>query len=137
MEEAAASSGRVADRQEWRISREIYVGETPQRARQEAREVLGKPWELHQYRNRKAGGLLKYHKQDPSMPDEAVTTDYMIENVWIVGDPAECASRIQQLYDEVGGFGYLLSTTRDPDDHSLELKSLRLLMEEVVPRLQD
>jgi site-specific recombinase XerD len=28
-----------------------------------------------------------------------------------VGDPSECANRLEQLYDEVGGFGYVLTTT--------------------------
>jgi alkanesulfonate monooxygenase SsuD/methylene tetrahydromethanopterin reductase-like flavin-dependent oxidoreductase (luciferase family) len=110
--------------------------ERPKRAREEARAVLGKPWEQHQFKNRQAGGILKYHKVDPAMPDDAVTVDYMLEHFWIVGDPAECADRLNQLYDEVGGFGQVLTTTRDPDDHALEQKCLRLLMEEVAPRLR-
>src|SRR5712692_9641043 len=136
LEDAAAGAGRQGDRRAWRIARDIYVAETPQRAREEAREVLGKPWEQHQFKNRQAGGILTYHKLDPAMPDDAVTVDYMLENFWIVGDPTECANRINQLYDEVGGFGYVLTTTRDPDDHALEQTSLRLLMDEVAPRLQ-
>jgi alkanesulfonate monooxygenase SsuD/methylene tetrahydromethanopterin reductase-like flavin-dependent oxidoreductase (luciferase family) len=70
------------------------------------------------------------------MPDDAVTMDYLLEPCWIVGDPSECANRLNRLYDEVGGFGYVLTTTHDPDDHTLEQTSLRLLMEEVAPRLK-
>ena len=29
------------------------------------------------------------------MPDEVVTVDYLMNNVWIVGDPSECADKIQ------------------------------------------
>ena len=36
------------------------------------------------------------------MPDEALDVDYMMENVWIVGDPQECADQIRALYEEVG-----------------------------------
>jgi hypothetical protein len=61
------------------------------------------------------------------MPDEAVTMDYMLELCWIVSDPSECANRLDQLYDEVGGFGYAPTTTHDSDDHGLEQTSLRLL----------
>jgi alkanesulfonate monooxygenase SsuD/methylene tetrahydromethanopterin reductase-like flavin-dependent oxidoreductase (luciferase family) len=57
--------------------------------------------------------------------------------VWIVGDPQECADKIRQLHNEVGGFGNLLAITQDPDDHSLMQSSLRLLMEEVAPRVAD
>jgi alkanesulfonate monooxygenase SsuD/methylene tetrahydromethanopterin reductase-like flavin-dependent oxidoreductase (luciferase family) len=71
------------------------------------------------------------------MPDEAVDVDYMMENVWIVGDPQECADKIRQLHEEVGGFGHLLAITQDPDDHALMQRSLRLLMEEVAPRVND
>jgi alkanesulfonate monooxygenase SsuD/methylene tetrahydromethanopterin reductase-like flavin-dependent oxidoreductase (luciferase family) len=53
--------------------------------------------------------------------------DDRLEPCWIVGDPSECANRLDQLYDEVDGFGYVLTTTHDPDDHGLEQTSLRLL----------
>jgi len=136
VEEGAASTGKTADRSELRLGREVYVGETPRSARDEARVVLGQPFEQHQWKNRKAGGILGYLKNDPSMSDEAVDVDYMLENVWIVGDPAECAEKLQQTYEDVGGFGHLLTITQDPDDHSLVQRSQRLLMEEVGPKLE-
>ena len=135
-EEGAASTGRTADRSQLRVGRDIYVGETPRSAREEAREVLGRPFEEHQWKNRRAGGILGYLKNDPSMPDEAVDVDYMIENIWIVGDPAECVDKIQQTYEETGGFGTLLNVTQDPDDHSLVQRSQRLMMEQVAPKLE-
>jgi alkanesulfonate monooxygenase SsuD/methylene tetrahydromethanopterin reductase-like flavin-dependent oxidoreductase (luciferase family) len=137
VEEGAASTGRKADRGQLRIGREVYVGETPESAREEARIVLGQPFQQHQWLNRKAQGNLRYVKLDPAMADEAVDVDYMMENVWIVGDPQECADKIRQEYHDVGGFGTLLAITMDPDDHSLQQRSLRLLMEEVAPRVAD
>ena len=137
VEEGAAISGRTPDRSELRVGREVYVGETPESARDEARIVLGRPFDEHQYINRKAGGNLTYVKLDPDMPDEDVTVDYMMENVWIVGDPQECAAKIRKSYEDVGGFGHLLAITQDPDDHSLMQRSLRLLMEEVGPQVED
>ena len=137
VEEGAASTGREADRGQLRIGREIYVGETPESAREEARIVLGKPFNEHQWLNRKAGGNLANVKLDPNMTDEAVDVEYMIENIWIVGDPQECADQIRQLHTDVGGFGHLLAITQDPDDHSLMQRSLRLLMEEVAPQVED
>ena len=35
-----------------------------------------------------------------------------------------------------GGFGVLLNTTQDPDDHTLVQRSQRLLMEEVGPKVE-
>ena len=53
-----------------------------------------------------------------------------------MGDPAEVAEKIEQTYEETGGFGYLLNVTQDPDDHSLVQRSQRLLMEEVAPKVE-
>ena len=127
VEDGAASTGLTADRSQYRIGREVFVGETPEKAREEARIVLGLPFDNHQWKNRKAGGNLAYVKVDPNMADEAVDVDYMIENVWIVGDPQECADKIRQQYEEIGGFGHLLMITHDPDDHSLVQNSMRPL----------
>ena len=135
VEEGAASAGRTADKGQLRLGRDIYVGLTPESAREEARVVLGQPFEAHQWKNRKAGGILDYLKDDPSMADEAVDVEYMIENIWIVGDPSECAEKIHQTYEETGGFGTLLNTTQDPDDHTLVQRSQRLLMEQVGPKV--
>ena len=136
VEEGAASTGRTADKSELRLGRDIYVGETPDSAREEARLVLGQPFEEHQWHNRKAGGVLGHLKNDPSMTDEDVDVDYMMENIWIVGDPSECAEKIHQAYEETGGFGTLLNTTHDPDDHTLVQRSQRLLMEQVGPKVE-
>jgi alkanesulfonate monooxygenase SsuD/methylene tetrahydromethanopterin reductase-like flavin-dependent oxidoreductase (luciferase family) len=134
-EQGAISTGRVADRSELRLGRDIYVGETPESAREEARIVLGKPFEEHQWKNRKAGGILNQLKSDPNMADEDVTIDYMMENIWIVGDPFEVVDKIEQTYEETGGFGCLLGITQDPDDHTLVQRSQRLLMEQVAPKV--
>jgi hypothetical protein len=43
--------------------------------------------------------------------------------------------QIQQLHEESGGFGTLLSITTDSDDAGWDHESLRLLMEQVAPRV--
>ena len=70
---------------------------------------------------------------DASIPDEVVTVDYLMNNVWFVGDPSECADKIQHLHEESGGFGTLLSIATDADDADWDHDSLRLLMEDVAP----
>ena len=74
---------------------------------------------------------------DPNMPDEDATVDYMMENIWIVGDPQECADRIRKLYEEVGGFGSLPAITQDPEDPQWEHECLESLMNEVGPLAAD
>ena len=104
-------------------------------ARERARAVLGQNYVRHQRPNRLGTIQMTSTKLSPSMPDEAVTVDYLMENVWIVGAPSECADKIQELHEESGGFGTLLSITTDSDDAGWDHESLRLLMEDVSPRV--
>ena len=135
VESGAAGGGRRADRSSWRIARDVLVAPTSAMARARARAVLGRNYVEHQHPNRIGTAQMASSKLDPSMPDDAVTVDYLMENVWIVGDPAECAEKIHQLYEVSGGFGALLSITTDSDDAGWDHESLRLLMENVAPRV--
>ena len=135
VEDGAQGAGRPATRADWRIARDILVAPTAKVARERARAVLGRNYVEHQRPNRLGTVQMTSTKLDPSMPDEAVTVDYLLENVWIVGDPAECAAKIHQLHEESGGFGTLLAITTDADDAGWDHESLRLLREHVAPRV--
>ena len=135
--EGAASAGRTPDRSQWRIARDIFVGPTSAIARERALAVLGRNYQVHQLPSRRGTWQMGSAKLDPDMPDEAVDVDYMMENVWIVGDPAECEDKIRALHETVGGFGTLLSVTADSDDPAWDHESLRLLAEKVGPRIED
>ncbi len=137
VEEGAKAAGRTANRGEWRIARDIFVGPTPKIARERAREVLGRNYEVHQEPSRIGTVQIQSCKLDPEMADEDVDVDYLMENVWIVGDPVEVEDKIRALHEQVGGFGGLLSITADSDDPSWDHESLRLLAEEVGPRIED
>jgi alkanesulfonate monooxygenase SsuD/methylene tetrahydromethanopterin reductase-like flavin-dependent oxidoreductase (luciferase family) len=135
VEAGAAAAGRKAGRGDWRVARDVLVAPTPAAARERARAVLGRNYDRHQHPNRVGTVQMTSTKLDPAMPDQAVTADYLMDNVWIVGDPSECVDQIQQLYEESGGFGTLLSITTDSDDAGWDHESLRLLMERVAPRV--
>ena len=135
VEAGAADAGRPANRSQWRIARDVLVAPTSAAARQRAQAVLGRNYVQHQYPNRIGTAQMASTKLEPSMPDDAVTVDYLMENLWIVGDPSECADKIQQIYEESGGFGALLTITTDSDDAGWDHESLRLLTEKVAPRV--
>jgi alkanesulfonate monooxygenase SsuD/methylene tetrahydromethanopterin reductase-like flavin-dependent oxidoreductase (luciferase family) len=135
VEAGAAAGGRQPDRHQWRIARDVLVAPTRALARERARAVLGRNYVQHQYPNRRGTVQMACTKLEPSMPDEAVTVDYLMENVWIVGDASECVEKIEQLYEASGGFGGLLSITTDSDDAAWDHESLRLLMDHVAPRV--
>jgi alkanesulfonate monooxygenase SsuD/methylene tetrahydromethanopterin reductase-like flavin-dependent oxidoreductase (luciferase family) len=133
VEAGAASAGLQPKRGQWRVARDVLVGPTPALARERARAVLGRNYVQHQRPNRLGTIQMTSTKLDPSMPDEAVTVDYLMDHVWIVGDPAECVDKLHQLHEESGGFGTLLVITTDSDDAGWDHESARLLMERVAP----
>jgi alkanesulfonate monooxygenase SsuD/methylene tetrahydromethanopterin reductase-like flavin-dependent oxidoreductase (luciferase family) len=133
VEAGAATAGLQPKRSQWRIARDVLVGPTPTVARERARAVLGRNYVQHQHPNRVGTVQMTSTKLEPSMPDEAVTVDYLMDHVWIVGDPAECVDKLHQLYEESGGFGTLLVITTDSDDARWDHESARLLMERVAP----
>ena len=93
-------------------------------------------YQVHQEPNRQAG-LLAGSKVSPDMSDDDVNVEYLMDNVWIVGDPQECADKIRHIYGEVGGFGTLLTVTQDPDNHQWQQECLELLKNEVGPKISD
>ena len=77
-------------------------------------------------------------KHDPSLPDEAVTAEYIMEHMWLVGSPQTVADKIRELYEWAGGFGVLLGMVVDhKGDDERWKKSMRLMQEEVMPLLSD
>ena len=133
----AAEAGRTAERRQWRIARDIFVAPTPALARERAYATLGRNYDVHQQPSRAGTWQIQACKLDPEMPDDAVDADYLMENIWIVGNPDECATKIRAFHEAVGGFGTLLAITADSDDAAWDHESLRLLAEEVGPRIAD
>ena len=135
-EGGALSAGRPVDRSQWHIARDVLVASTSQEAKERANEVLVNNYHIHQQPNRQAG-LLAGSKNDPDMADDAVDVEYLMDNIWIVGDPQECADQIRKIYGEVGGFGTLLTVTQDPDNHQWQHECLELLKNDVGSRIAD
>lgn len=131
----AQEAGRpTPDRAIWRIARNIFVGESKEEALAFARHsAFGRSFD---YLIKLIGpGGLNNLKTDPAMPDAAVTVDYCINELAIVGDVDECIRRLQEVWTMTGGFGTLLTIAHDWDDQAQWTRSLQLLMQEVIPAL--
>ena len=135
-ERGARRGGMPVPANKWRIAREAFVADDGAKAR---RDALNGPlgsfftdyWiPLFGYGDRGLSAL----KTDPDTPDAEVTPEYMLENLWIVGDPDECARRIRRMRDAVGGFGTLLLMCHDwANDRPKWFRSLELMAKEVMP----
>lgn len=134
----AAQANRVADRSQWRVCREIFVDDTSKAARQFAiNSSLGRGFA--DYFNKLSGksGQNEMWKAHEGVATSDLTLEYLADNLWLVGDPAEVARKIRELYHTVGGFGTLLWIAHDWDDPVRWQNSMRLLATEVMPRLTD
>lgn len=138
VQKGAAKGNKQVSRDEWRISREIFVADDGDKARDDVLNgPIGKFWVDYWIpllgQNPRGLGSLKH---DPQLPDDVLTPEYMLENVWIVGDPEECAYKISKLHDDVGGFGTLLLLCHDWEkDRQKWLRSLELMATKVLPEV--
>lgn len=133
---AASAVGKTPDRSAWRIARDVYIGETPDEARRDALDgVLGRDWTDYFIPLLGSQGRLGACKADPSMSDADVTLDYLCDNIWIVGDVDQVTQKLRQLESDVGGYGTLLLMGHEWLPEQKWKRSMRLFVDEVVPRL--
>jgi alkanesulfonate monooxygenase SsuD/methylene tetrahydromethanopterin reductase-like flavin-dependent oxidoreductase (luciferase family) len=137
VEEGAARSGRQPKRENWRIVRDIFVGETDAQARRDClASGMGRNWGeylLPLYQQLK---FVSFFKHDPAVTDEQVTLEYLAEHNWMVGSPQTVAEKLAALYRQVGGFGCVLMMGADCADNPKPwFNSMRLMSTEVMPRL--
>ena len=127
-EAGGQSPERVRDK--WAIVREVYVSHSRDQAIAELREGVKTSYDYL-----KGLGLGALMKKDSAMPDEALTFEWMADEIpWIIGSPADCIRQIHELNEETGGFGSLLINVRDWTTSDLFNRSLELFARYVVPQ---
>jgi len=135
--EGAAKAGVRPDRSKWRVARSIVCCETDQQAADYlADETCSPGWYYRYLRdNLSTYKMTKIFKRDDSMPDAELTIPKMLEMMVISGSPRRVLDKLVALVDELGWFGTLLVTHKDWDDAALHRNSMRLIAEQVMPRL--
>lgn len=137
--EGCAQGGRTADLANWRVAKSVFVAKDMDTARDYARNP-NSPYVFY-YRQLltklKKNGRANLFKDDPSMPDEAVTLDYVLDRLVCYGTPDKVADELLSFREEVGRFGTLLYAGHDWADVGLARTSMQLLAEEVLPRVND
>jgi alkanesulfonate monooxygenase SsuD/methylene tetrahydromethanopterin reductase-like flavin-dependent oxidoreductase (luciferase family) len=138
VEAGAKETNNVPDRSDWRIAREVYIAESSEEAREEALNgVLRRDFDQYFHRLMSKMNTLSLYKNNETMSDEQITPEYVMDNVWIVGDPFEVETKIRELHSQVGGFGVLLAMGHEWSPKNKWRKSMTLLSQEVLPKLSD
>jgi alkanesulfonate monooxygenase SsuD/methylene tetrahydromethanopterin reductase-like flavin-dependent oxidoreductase (luciferase family) len=135
--EGCERAGRPAEAANWRVAKSICVAEDDATARDYA---LGPDSPYRHYYNSlltklKRNGRAELFKESRDMPDEAVTLDYVLDRLVIHGSVNRVTDRILAFREQVGDFGTLLYAGKDWADREIGRRSMILLAEQVMPRV--
>jgi alkanesulfonate monooxygenase SsuD/methylene tetrahydromethanopterin reductase-like flavin-dependent oxidoreductase (luciferase family) len=125
-EDGAVSAGREAKRADWRLFKNVLLGDTDEQAMALATSApVLRVYDEFVLRIYEGFGLLGSFA--PGVPEHLITAEYLARNAWIVGSPETVVKKIAAINDELGGFGVLVTPTFDFLEapaafrHSLEL----------------
>jgi len=138
VEEGAERAGRTANRNDWRLVREVLIADTDEEAlRWSAGGPMGRMMAEYYIPIMKRAKILDFIKHDPSVPDSDVTPEYCAKHNWVVGTEETVREKLEEIYHNVGGFGTLLVYGFDYAEHpDLWRNNLQVLGEEVGPKLK-
>ena len=138
VEEGANRVGRVANRGDWRMVREVFVAETDEEAWElSVNGPMGRMMTEYFLPLLANFGFLQYLKHDQDVPDSDVTAEYCARHNWLVGSPETVTRKLETVYNDVGGFGHLLVFCFDyADQPEAWHTSLGMLAGEVMPKLK-
>ena len=86
IEEGARKAGKTPSRKEWRLVRDVYVADTDEEAREAAvGGMTARVWRDYLLRIFREFDLIHVFKDDPDVPDDDVTPEYMADHMWLVG----------------------------------------------------
>lgn len=135
--EGCKEGGRPADFTNWRVAKNICVADDMATARAYARDP-GSPYVYYYSQlltKLRSGGRLNLFKEDQNMDDDDVTLDYVMDRLVIYGDPASVADQVLEFREKVGDFGHLVYAGHDWADRELGRRSMILMREAVMPRI--
>lgn len=131
-----ANAEREADRRSWRVVRAIFVADDEKTALEYGNKHPHSPYRAHFhefYVKFQRVKLLDMFKADSSLPDEAVTLDYALDNCVITGTVSHVVEQILAVREEAGPFGTLIYAGKNWSHPELSRRSMELMTEEVMP----
>lgn len=129
--------GRPVDPANWRVAKSIFVADDMDTARRYATDP-DSPYRFYYSQlltKMRKHNRLALFKEYKDQPDDEVTLDHVCNRLIIWGTPDKVADDLLAFREEVGQFGVLLYAGKDWADPVLGRRSMRLLAEEVQPRV--
>ena len=135
--EGCARGGRKADPANWRVARSIFVADDEKTAKAYATDPNG-PYVFYYrqlFTKLKANGRLELFKTHRDQPDDEVTLEAVCDRLITYGTPDKVADELLAYRKTVGDFGTLLYAGKDWADPELGRRSMILLAEKVIPKV--
>ena len=133
-----AEAGQKADIKDWRVARTIFVADDDKVAARYGGGDANSPYR-HYFGNMRAkmmrGNRLYVFKSHKEQPDEEITLDYVMQNCVFAGSVNKVVDQILAMREETGDFGELVYAGMDWLDPALAKRSMQLMAEQVMPRV--
>ena len=133
-----AEAGRQAKVSDWRVARTIFVADDDKVAERYARTDSRSPY-INYYRQMlakmKRGKRLYVFKSHKDQPEEEITLDWVLNHCVIFGSVDRVVDQMLALREEIGDFGEIVYAGMDWVDGELAKRSMRLMAEQVMPRV--
>jgi alkanesulfonate monooxygenase SsuD/methylene tetrahydromethanopterin reductase-like flavin-dependent oxidoreductase (luciferase family) len=135
--EGCDAAGRISDRANWRVAKTIFVADDDQTAR----DYAYGPNSPYRFYYKQLGyklvraGRANLFKERKEQPDSDITNDYLLDKLVIAGSVDKVADDLLAMHAYLGGYGILYYCGIDWVDADLAKRSMQLLAEQVMPRV--
>ena len=136
--EGKANINNNASISDWRIARTIFVADDDSTAKEYGKYDTNSPYRFYYSQMLKKlirGNRQAVFKNHPDEPDDSITLDRVIEDLVICGTVDSVVEQILAFREITGDFGELVYAGMDWVDERLSKRSLQLMAEEVMPRV--
>jgi len=137
--EGCKQGGLKVESKNWRVAKSIFVCEDRNKAKEYA---LGNGSPYVFYYKQLLTKMLKHgranlFKENQDMPDSDLKLEDICNKLILYGSADEVADKILEFREEIGDFGTLLYAGHDWADVDLAKKSMELMAEKVMPKIND
>ena len=130
--------GEKANPADWRIARTIFVADDDRVAEHYGRADRSSPYRFYWQQLREKMMRAKRHvifKKHEHEDDSAVTVERLLDELVLCGTVNKVVDQILQLRSQAGDFGELVYAGMDWVDPALARRSMELMANEVMPRV--
>jgi len=137
-QEGCLAASKTPQGGDWRVAKSIFVADDERTAKDYGHGPKGPYYFYFKQLIRKlvgAGGRGNLFKLDQNEPDASITADTMTPKLVIAGTVPSVVDQVLAFREKVGPFGTLYYPCHDWVDPALARRSMQLMAEEVMPRV--